>query len=283
MKRVLAVLAGAGFLMVVVGGTAVTGAEEPLAPEAKVAAGDSSLVLTWSPPDERIASAPAAAPSQSSLEFVAFSTPCRFMDTKVAGGAFAANESRDYRLLDADLAPSFGPCGVPDRAKAVLVQLAVYRGTPTATGTARLGPGGVNPAMITLQFEKGKGAAGTVFAALDANSQLRLRSVNAGADYVGYLLGFYQAPVWGQVSSDGILTAGSGVVSITKSASFLGDYTVAFDRPVSPGCAAVATPQSAGVRIFAQPESSNSWFFDARNYATFAEADGSFSFILQCS
>lgn len=245
---------------------------------------DRSQVVTWEapPPLEAPAALVAAAPTQKHLEFVAFSTGCRFLDTRLAGGPFAADESRDLSVLDASLPAGFGPCGVPARAKAVQLSLSTISLSPTGIGYARLGPGGVPPTATVLQFLEGQGASVTTNTTLDATGTLRLTSFVAGAGYVGDLLGYWQEPVWGRVSAAGILLAGSGVTSITKSSTYAGDYYIYIDRTVSPGCTPAIMLESNMVRAFGFV--SNTYIYvDVREYITNTEADGAFSFVLQCS
>jgi hypothetical protein len=237
--------------------------------------------VTWSAPAAAEALL-AVAPSQDNLEFVAFSVPCRFLDTRISGGALAADTSRDLPVLDASLPVGLGPCGVPARAKAVSLSLSTIGGTPTGTGYARLGPGGVAPTATVLQFLAGQGISVTTNSPLSASSQVRLASFLSGSGYVGDLLGYWQQPVQGMITSAGTLSSGTGITQIQKSASFLGDYTITFDRTINPGCSVVVTGDSSGTRAFAYPVSSNQWFIDMRAYNSTAEADGAFSLVAQC-
>lgn len=244
---------------------------------------DRSQVVTWeAPPPEESTALAAVAPTQKHLEFVAFSIGCRFLDTRIAGGSFAADESRDLGVRDASLPAGLGPCGVPARAKAVQLSLSTIALTPTGIGFARLGPGGVAPTATVLQFVAGQGATVTTSATLDASGRLRLASYSAGAGFVGDLLGYWQEPVWGRVTANGTLSSGSGVLSITKSTAFAGDYYIYIDRTVMPYCVPAIMLESNLVRAFGFVTTS-SIYVDVREYLTNNEADGAFNFILQCS
>jgi hypothetical protein len=258
-----------------------------LSVEDKLAGGDDSFVVTWSATDaaadEGAGEIPAlteAAPTGSHLEFVAFSSACRFLDTRIAGGAFAKNESRDLGVLDANIPVGLGPCGVPARAKAVLLSLSAIKGSSTAAGIGKVGPGGGIPSPA-LQFAAGQGSTGTVVVPLNAASQIRVNSGGAAAGYMGDLLGYYQAPVLGRVSADGTLAWGSGVTSITKSGTWAGDYYIYTDRTLSPGCAAAVYVEDSTTRALGYV-SSNYIYVDLRAYNSTAEQDGNFEFAVQC-
>ena len=135
---------------------------------------------------------------------------------------------------------------------------------------------------MALQFQKGLGSTATTVVPLNASSQVRITSAAAGAGYVGDLLGYYQAPLWGRVNADGTLAAGGGVTSITKSGSYAGDYYIYFDRTVSPSCAPAIMLESSDVRGFGFV-SSNYLYVDLRDYLSTTERDGGFDFILQCN
>ena len=282
-------LFSAGFLLTVLLAPGLTSAGETfISTEDKLAAGDDSVVVTWSTADAAASAAAveaqvgiSAAPTASTLQFVAFSAACRFLDTRIAGGAFARNESRDLGVLDANIPAGLGPCGVPARAKAVLLSLSALKGTTTAAGVAKVGPGG-GATVMALQFQKALGSTATTVVPLNASSQVRITSAAAGAGYVGDLLGYYQAPIWGRVNADGTLAAGSGVTSITKSGSYAGDYYVYIDRTVGPNCAPAIMLEASNVRGFGFV-SSNYLYVDIRDYLTTNEADGAFDFILQCN
>jgi hypothetical protein len=252
----------------------------------KLAAGDDSVVVTWSAADAAAGGAVgepqveiSAAPAPSNLEFVAFGAACRFLDTRISGGPILKNASRDLGVLDANIPVGLGPCGVPARAKAVLLSLSAIKGTTTATGSALVGPGG-GATFTALQFLLGKGSTATTVVPLNA-SQLRITSSGAKAHYTGDLLGYYQAPVWARVTADGLTVTGSGVTSVSKSSSFAGDYYIYTDRTLSPGCAAAVYVEDSTTRALGYV-SSNYIYVDLRNYASTAEQDGTFEVIVQC-
>lgn len=244
---------------------------------------DQSQVVTWQASDgtRSVDAAVAVAPTQKNLEFVAFSAGCRFLDTRISGGAFAADQFRDLSVLDAGIPAGLGPCGVPARAKAVQLSLSTIGGSPTATGYTRVGPGGVDPTATVLQFLAGQGVSVTTNATLSATGTLRVKSYLAGSGYTGDLLGYWQEPVWGRVSADGVLTAGSGVVSITKSTSFAGDYYIYTDRTLAASCAPAVMLEDSTTRVLGFV-SSTYLYVDVRFYASIAEADGTFNFLIQC-
>jgi hypothetical protein len=243
-------------------------------------------VVTWSgPPSEErdeVGILGAAAPSQFLMHYVALDTGCRILDTRVDGGNFSSGEFRDVPVFDGDLPEGLGPCGVPGHAAAVAISLSTLNTTPTGTGFARVGPGGQAPRATVLQFRKEVGISVTTDVTLDFSGQFRLQSFGAGSGYVVDLLGYWETPVWGRVAADGTLIAGSGVTEVVKSTVFLGDYSVVFDRQISPHCSAAVSMEEDEVRLFSTPGAS-SWFFDVRDFDSIDEADGGFSFVINCS
>ena len=87
---------------------------------------------------------------------------------------------------------------------------------------------------------------------------------------MGDLLGYYQTPVMGRVDADGTLSDGSGVTSVTKSGSYVGDYYVYIDRTLGPGCAPAITVEDANIRGFGYV-CSTYLYVDLRNYISTAE------------
>jgi hypothetical protein len=227
-----------------------------------------------------------AVPVPTNLDYVGLARACRFFGTKVAGGPLKKNVARDLPVLDADLATGLGPCGVPADAKGILVTLGTYSGTPVGAGTLKVGVGGVAPTLAVLQFAKGQAVVGTAFVPLSATGRIRVTSSAATAAF-GDIQGYFKAtapapaPLFkGRVNTDGTLISGTGVVSITKSGSFAGDYYIYADRALT-GCIPSVTMESdAGRAIVAW---NNTYLYvDIREYNTMNEADGTFDFVMLC-
>lgn len=91
--------------------------------------------------------------------------------------------------------------------------------------------------------------------------------------------------IHGAVLSDGTIESGNGVVDVAKSSSFAGDYLVTVDRNIT-GCSVVASMSTLDGRLYVvQPPAtgfSDQFFVDVRDFDSFAERDGGFSFIVQC-
>ena len=274
-------LVAVGLLTVVIAGPALVSAGNPdKQPDPE------SAVVTWTAeegPATGTAAVPAVvvAPTQTNLEFVAFGSSCRFMDTRIVGGALAKNEQRDFPVLDAALPLGLGPCGVPTRAKGIQLSIGTVRGSATAVGNVRVGPGGVAATQAVIQYAKGQAETAITFVALSADTKIRVGSMAASVGVFGDLLGYYQEPVWGQVAADGTLVAGSGVTSIMKSGAYAGDYYIYIDRPVSSFCAPALMLETNVARAFGMVSSSY-LYIDVRDYLTTNELDGAFSFVLQC-
>jgi hypothetical protein len=110
--------------------------------------------------------------------------PCRVLDTRgisvgaIAGGAFAAGETRSYSLS--------GRCGVPAAARAIALNLTVI--SPGATGSITAFPGDQTalPVASSLSYKPGVTRANNAVVRLstDGTATLKLSNVSTGGTHV---------------------------------------------------------------------------------------------------
>ncbi|MGH9368646.1 MAG: hypothetical protein ACRD3M_13335, partial [Thermoanaerobaculia bacterium] len=110
-------------------------------------------------------------------------TPCRLLDTRVAGPALAAGSDRTFVLA--------GQCGIPAEARAVAVNVTAVG--PTTGGDLKLQPGNT-PLTVTsvLNYRAGRTRANNGVFALGAAGDLSVHcdqpsgSVHVVLDVSGY-------------------------------------------------------------------------------------------------
>jgi hypothetical protein len=202
-----------------------------------------------------------AAPIDTSTEskFTAI-TPCRIVDTRVAGGPIAAGASRGFAVSGATgfvgQGGTNGGCGVPTAATAVALTMVAV--DETGVGYLRQWPAGV--AMPFSSFLNYAGTdlvstGGTATITGTANPALNVSANIHSSNVVIDVQGYYIKPMYAHVESDGTILSGSRV---TSSASLsIGQYEVIFDRDVS-GCAYnVSVDPDTGYTLKTQPRSGN--------------------------
>jgi hypothetical protein len=238
--------------------------------------------VTYSP-DDGVSTA--ALPAQDDLEFVAFSTGCRIFDTRNAGGAFNAGQSRDLSVLNAAIPGQggvAGGCGIPAYAEAVDLSLSTAGGSPTGAGYVRVGPGGVAATATVLQFLTDQGTSVTTSAPLASNSKMRVTVFNARTHLVGDVLGYWVRTMHATISTSGAgsVVEGSGVTGLTSPQT--GFWIVTFERDVA-DCTPVASPFTSvsGVTGATLNGPFGEVYVRTRNSA-FADADIDFRVVVRC-
>lgn len=219
-RRAAVALAGAALLVVGAAGASASGPDTtngPAAPAADVALADPAF------------------PPGSGLQFVAV-TPCRIVDTRLAGGAIVAGS----RTFDATLANyssqggKAGSCGLPTGSVVASVQLnlgAISQNNKTsdikgwATGTAE-------PTASLVNYNPSGPVANMVTMPVNASGQFTLKTPGAAHAFID-VAGFYVKPLYAFVNFDGSIkqNAASGVVSISHPST--GRYDITFDRDVT--------------------------------------------------
>ena len=135
-------------------------------------------------------------------------TPCRLFDTRVTGGAIAANTQRNFLVTAANLASQGGSapgCGVPMSSTAAVVNFTVVTpggpGNLRAFATATPQPAAPLAATMTFGIVAGLDALsnGSVVPLCDRatttcppNGELRIQLSGAGAHVVGDVAGYFR-------------------------------------------------------------------------------------------
>lgn len=173
-------------------------------------------------------------------------TPCRLIDTRVAGGRFAATEFRNFKAVGegaafADQGGKPGGCAIDTAATAVT--LTVTSVTAEGTGFIRIYPAGATePNATFMNYGTGFNASGSGPVKIRVNgagiSDFRLRNYGSTTHVVVDVTGYTVPPRWVRVAGNGDYVDGSRVFSVTKVGT--GQYRVQFDGSVA-DCSAVAS------------------------------------------
>jgi endosialidase-like protein len=140
--------------------------------------------------------------------------PCRIADTRVVGGALAANVQRQFDGFSANFATQGGTatnCGMPNGVAAIAMN--VYAVNPTNLGFIKVwGANGTEPAVSTVNYQTGivAIATGAIVPVDSANSNRFIAKSPAQVHFVADVVGFFKAPagVIGDISG---VTAGAGL------------------------------------------------------------------------
>ena len=127
-------------------------------------------------------------------------TPCRILDTRVAGGRLIDREIRDVRVTGSGAALAAqgglaGGCGIPDGATAVEASITAV--DPLDSGFFRAWPAGESmPNATFMNFDRGMDITntGSVTIALDVASEaseLRIRNFGGASHYVIDIQGYF--------------------------------------------------------------------------------------------
>ena len=190
-------------------------------------------------------------------------SPCRAVDTRVAGGPLSAGASRDFWLLTSDAAhdmsfqggPSAG-CNVPlDYDATVAVATNVTAVSPGGTGDLKAWTfNTAQPQMSVLSYTNQVPAIANSATLVPNASQSYDITVSAGAASTGVtidIVGYYVRPMKAVVNGDGTLYRGSRVVSAKYVNEAIGGYLVDFDRDISI-CTYSVTSQNAAYLVVAK-------------------------------
>jgi hypothetical protein len=115
-------------------------------------------------------------------------TPCRLLDTREAGAAVGANQTRNFNAA--------GVCGIPSTAKALAVNLVSV--DPTDLGYFRLyAAGTAAPATSVLNFARGQTRAGNTIVGVGAEGAITVQCVmpigsTGAAHLVVDVFGYFQ-------------------------------------------------------------------------------------------
>ncbi len=140
--------------------------------------------------------------------------PCRILDTRVTGGALAANVARTFDGFAANFSAQGGTatsCGIPNGVAALAMN--VYAVNPTNLGFIKVWPAnGAEPAVSTVNYQVGITAIATgALVPVDAGNSNRFTAKSpAIVDFIADVVGYFKAP--GDAAGLDIKVAGQRVM-----------------------------------------------------------------------
>lgn len=189
-------------------------------------------------------------------------TPCRVVDTRPVGPILKGTV-RSFHVRGATGFPAqgghSGGCNIPDDAVAVSLTITSVHGTATGGVLRAYASGTPKPTTIFVSVGKGLqlSSGGTVGLCVPAagcgGNDLTVAADFAASDVLIDVTGYYRAPIYAEVRSDGVLLNHSGrVLSVTRLGT--GEYQVDTDRDVST-CSYAVTPFTGDETVLAEPRS----------------------------
>lgn len=231
---------------------------------------------------------PTFVPSPQSQTYVPL-TPCRIVDTRVAGGKISAHQTRSFAVSGDTGFPAQGGhssgCGIPTTATAVSISIIAV--SPTSGGYLTAWPAGAaQPLASVLNFGSGASTnTGLTVSITSADPALSVYLGSAAAvDVVIDVYGYYEPQTHLIILADGTVWYGNGthVTGVTHT-SGSGFYNLTFDRSLA-GCNVLTTDNdNQNVRVAA------SWGGISiavntfvRSGSSFTSADESFQVFVAC-
>jgi hypothetical protein len=172
-------------------------------------------------------------------------TPCRIVDTRLAGGQIASNVSRSFHARGTSgFVPQGGKsggCGVPTSATAI--EVAVTSVDSTGDGYMRIYPVGTSEPTATFINYSPNNPTNTGAVTLCKTGcgagDVTVKGHGSNTQVVMDVQGYFAKPMGALIDTDGSVTAGSRVTGVRHPSA--GVYYVSFDRALN-GCVAVASP-----------------------------------------
>ncbi len=171
-------------------------------------------------------------------------TPCRIVDTRLAGGPLTS--TRHFRA-SGNLSAQGGAnsCGIPAGATSISVDLtAISDGQGYLRGWAS---GTTPPTATLLNYGRAIHMSNMVQIPLcrgtGCTNAFDLRSFGSATHVVADVVGYYRPPIFAEVTVDGSLGGSSGVTSVFH--TLLGYYEITFDRDVE-SCTSTVTGTDGG-------------------------------------
>lgn len=232
-----------------------------VAPPAAVAGSAGREVPYQTFPAQQVLANLKLAPAQTNSIFVPI-TPCRIMDTRVAGGKFADGQTRTYVVGGTTGFPAqggnSGGCGIPLAATAIAAN--IQANSPSGNGYVRAWPASVatEPNATVMSYPNGIGITGASILSITPGiaASLKVRNHSGTAHLLIDATGYYEPQMHGMVSpaSSGdsthnapIYAGSSRIVSATNPQN--GVYVVTFDSNIT-YCTPIVDTYNAGSGIY---------------------------------
>jgi hypothetical protein len=225
---------------------------------AAVAIGLSASAWASGPPGPNLASLTASPrlvsprpPARTETSFVPI-TPCRIVDTLIAGGKLGNGTVRTYvvggKTGFAPQGGTTGGCGIPISATAIAAT--VTAPTPVARGFLRTFPANRSePGATTLSYLGGLSAntGATIPIQSGAAAALKVKNHGGPTHLIIDVSGYYAPPMEAEIAADGTVYAGGSRLVRTQRDG-KGEYQVFWDTDVN-NCAAQVTTVPLGGQL----------------------------------
>ncbi len=203
-------------------------------------------------------------------------TPCRLVDTRLAGGPLALT-ARSFDV-SGNLSAQGGSanCGIPTHATSVAVNITGIIAT-TGSGFIRgWAAGGSTPNATLLNYGEAINVSNMVNLPLcrggGCQDAFTLRNWGNNVHVVVDVLGYYQTPMFARIGQLGTVGDASGLVSVTHPTA--GVYVLTFDRAIDSCTATVTDTDFITAHVFAvtpvvnQPTGITVWSKNTSNVPT---------------
>ena len=141
-------------------------------------------------------------------------SPCRILDTRVAGGPLAANVARTFLGYSANFSTQGGTasnCGMPNGVAAIAMN--VYAVNPTTLGFIKVWAGnGAEPAVATINYQTGITALanGAIVPVDRTNNNAFKAKSPVQVDFIADVVGYFRAPS-GSIGTVSSIATGTGL------------------------------------------------------------------------
>ena len=228
-------IAAVGTVAVALVGYGVADAVTPSSPNATSAAHQTQAPA--------VAAKRVAVPGQTQSSTFTPITPCRIVDTRVAGGIIVHSSTRTFQVTGTTGFTGQGGaaagCGIPSYATSAAVSLTAVRGTNSNFLTV-FPTGAPKPLSTVLTFTKNVTISAGTDVTLGTGGRINTYiGGNANTNLVIDVNGYYAAPIAGVITISGSVYSGTGRITATSHPS-AGNYTLTADMNLS-GCTAYAT------------------------------------------
>ncbi|MDP9222027.1 MAG: hypothetical protein M3P23_16030 [Actinomycetota bacterium] len=212
------------------------------------------------PPAQAPAKAALLLPVDTSTEakFTAI-TPCRIVDTRIAGGRISTSTPRSFVATGSSGFAAQGGkstgCGIPSAAVAIQANVVTVGGT--GSGFLKIYPFGAaapNSSYMNYRDSAALANGGTITLNVGGAKEFTVATASHSTYVVIDVSGYFVKPMWAEVSTDASLIRSSRTTGTVKLAT--GQYEVDFDRDVS-NCSYSVTPFVVGTTVGVEPRSGN--------------------------